>query len=48
MKYKSLYTFKKFSFSFKDDVLDDNEMLLDMKPRTKHFKIIPDFKKLQV
>lgn len=47
IKFKSLYTLKKFTFSFKNDVLDDNEILLEIKPKTKTLKIIPDFKKLQ-
>ena len=50
IKFKSLYTIKKFTFSFREDVLDDQdkEILLYIKPKVKTYTMIPDFKKLQV
>ena len=50
MKFKSLYTIKKFSLSFREDVLedDDKELLYNLKLKKKNYIMIPDFKKLQV
>ena len=47
-KFKSLYTIKKFKFNFKEDVIDDLDLLYNMKPKVKNYLMIPDFKKLQV
>lgn len=49
-KFKSLYSIKTFKFSFKEDVLteSDNDLISELKPKSKKLIMIPDFKKLQV
>jgi len=44
-----LYNIKSFKFSFKEDVLTDGDNeLMELKPKAKALKFMPDFKKLQV
>jgi hypothetical protein len=45
-KFKNLYPIKTLRFAFKEDVLADSTLKVDIEPKAKSL-IIPDFKKLQ-
>jgi hypothetical protein len=46
-KFKNIYTFKRFKFSFKEDILSDSDLTVNAKSKAKSFTI-PDFKKLKI